>query len=57
VPFMAPELLVPHEHNKTDVTPTIQADVYAFGMVIFQVCGQYFWRLMFIYVISLGPYG
>ena len=38
--FMAPELLLPQKYGKKDGTPTTQADVYAFGLVIFQVCGQ-----------------
>jgi len=35
--FMAPELLVPREFQREDAIPTPQADIYAFGMVIFQV--------------------
>ena len=38
--FMAPELLVPKEFQKEGAIPTPQADIYAFGMVIFQVCEQ-----------------
>ena len=38
--FMSPELLVPSEFGFKDSSPTLQADVYAFGMVIFQVCGR-----------------
>ena len=38
--FMAPELLVPKEFQKEDAIPTPQADIYAFGSVIFQVCEQ-----------------
>jgi len=33
--FMAPELLVP---GNKKVKPTPLADIYAFGMTIFQVC-------------------
>jgi len=36
--FMSPELLVPEEFGKEDALPTPQADIYAFGLVIFQVC-------------------
>ena len=36
--FMSPELLVPSEFGSSDSIPTPQADIYAFGMVIFQVC-------------------
>ena len=55
-PFTAPELLVPQKYGKKNATPTTQADVYAFGLVIFQVCGQDFGRLLFVYVLSVGPY-
>jgi len=37
VQFMAPELLVPEEFGQKGAKPTPQADVYAFGLVIFQV--------------------
>ena len=37
-PFMAPELLVPSKFNLDKSTPTKEADVYAMGMVIYQVC-------------------
>ena len=36
--FMAPELLVPEKYGRQDAVPTMQADIYAFGLVIFQVC-------------------
>ena len=36
--FMSPELLVPSKFGFKDSIPTPQADIYAFGMVIFQVC-------------------
>ena len=35
--FMSPELLTPEEFGKEDAVPTPQSDVYAFGLVIFQV--------------------
>ena len=35
--FMAPEVLIPEEFGKKDAAPTPQSDVYAFGLVIFQV--------------------
>jgi len=38
--FMSPELLVPSKFGFQDSVPTPQADVYAFGLVIFQVCDQ-----------------
>jgi len=55
--FMAPELLVPEKYGKEDSIPTPQADIYAFGLVIFQVCEQYHGYLSFSYVLSLGPHG
>jgi serine/threonine protein kinase len=38
--FMSPELLVPSKFNTKDSVPTPQADIYAFGLVTFQVCEQ-----------------
>jgi len=35
---MPPELLVPGVFCKEDAVPTPQADIYAFGLVIYQVC-------------------
>jgi len=40
VRFMAPELLMPEKFGKEDSVPTPQADIYAFGLVIFQVREQ-----------------
>ena len=34
---MAPELLLPKRFNRTSAQPTKPADIYAFGMVIFEV--------------------
>ena len=36
--FMSPELLVPSKFGFKDAIPTPEADVYAFGLVTFQVC-------------------
>ena len=36
--FMSPELLVPSMFGLEDSLPTPQADIYAFGLVMFQVC-------------------
>jgi hypothetical protein len=36
--FMSPELLVPSKFGMKDSVPTPEADIYAFGLVIFQVC-------------------
>jgi len=38
--FTSPELLVPEEFGKKGSFPTPQADIYAFGLVIFQVCEE-----------------
>ena len=37
VAFMSPELLAPSKFGTEDSSPTGQADIYAFGLVIFQV--------------------
>jgi len=39
VTFMSPELLVPSRFGTKDLVPTPEADIYAFGLVIFQVRG------------------
>ena len=36
--FMSPELLVPSNFGMKDSIPTQEADIYAFGLLIFQVC-------------------
>ena len=38
--FMSPELLVPSKFGIENSIPTKGADIYAFGLVIFQVCAQ-----------------
>ena len=38
--FMAPELLVPSKFGFMDSVPTQKSDIYAFGLVIYQVCNQ-----------------
>ena len=35
--FMSPELLVPSNFGMKDSIPTQEADIYAFGLVTFQV--------------------
>jgi len=35
--FMSPELLIPDLFGKEGAAPTPQSDIYAFGMVIYQV--------------------
>ena len=36
--FMSPELLVPPKFGFAEAIPTPEADIYAFGLVIYQVC-------------------
>ena len=36
--FMSPELLMPSKFGSTESVPTLEADIYAFGLVIYQVC-------------------
>jgi len=38
ITFMSPELLVPEMYGMKGSKATPQADIYAFGMVIYQVC-------------------
>jgi serine/threonine protein kinase len=38
--FMSPELLIPSKFGRKDSVPTPEADIYAFGFVVFQVCEQ-----------------
>ena len=40
MPFMSPELLIPSWFGMKDSVPTPEADIYAFGLVIFQVREQ-----------------
>jgi len=40
VMFMSPELLVPSRFGFTESIPTPEADIYAFGLVIYQVCDR-----------------
>ena len=54
--FMAPELLVPSKFGANDSLPTTEADIYVFGIVIFQVHEQYFqkWEAK-ILILYPGP--
>ena len=38
--FMAPELLMPSYYGKKDSAPTPESDIYAFGLLMFQVRGK-----------------
>ena len=54
---MSPELLVPDVFGKKDSVPTPQADIYAFGLVIFQVCERVYRYWLALCILSPGPYG
>ena len=49
--FMSPELFVPSKFGLEDSVPTLEADIYAFGFVIYQVCEQGCGYLPSIYVV------
>ena len=49
--YMAPELLVPGKFGYTESVPTPEGDIYAFGLVIYQVCEQDRGHLPFIYIV------
>ena len=36
--FMSPELMMPSTYGMVNSVPTLESDIYAFGLVIFQVC-------------------
>ena len=50
--FISPELLAPSRFGKRESVPTPEADIYAFGMVIFQVCEQDPGCDLYIYTLS-----
>ena len=54
--FMSPELLMPTVLGMKDGVPTPEADIYAFGLVIFQVC-KLDWRIDRFILLCPGPYG
>ena len=51
--FMSPELLVPSRFGRKDSVPTPEADIYAFGLVIFQVHKQDCDCQPFAYIIQV----
>jgi serine/threonine protein kinase len=53
--FMAPELLAPSHYNLTSSTPTQEADIYAFGLVILQVIALHYLNLLVFLSVQLGP--
>ena len=51
--FMSPELLVPSKFGMKDLVPTPEADVYAFGLVVFQVCKHGRSHRLFSYFVQV----
>jgi len=51
--FTSPELLVPSKFGFRDSVPTPEADIYAFGLVILQVCEQAREYLPFNYIVQV----
>ena len=51
--FMSPELLVPSNFGFTESISTPEADIYAFGLVIYQVCEQDHGHLPFTHVVQV----
>ena len=51
--FMSPELLVPSNFGMDNSLPTPEADIYAFGLVIFQVCEQDWRHCGFSYFVQV----
>ena len=56
--FMPPELLVPSKFGLKVSLPTPEADIYAFGLVIYQVCERDRGYPLFTYILQIltgGP--
>lgn len=53
VTFMSPELLMPSVFGVKDPVPTLEADIYAFGLVLFQVCEKHGGYLLLAYTIQV----
>lgn len=51
--FMSPELLLPSAFGIKNPVPTPQADIYAFGLVILQVCSKYYGFLLVAYTVQV----
>ena len=51
--FMSPELLVPSLFNVKNAVPTTESDIYAFGLVIFQVCAEHHVCLTLAYAVQV----
>ena len=48
--FMSPEIMVPSAFGKEDMTMTREADIYTFGLAIFQVSERDHEYLPFAYI-------
>ena len=53
VMFMSPELLMPEKFGFAEAVPTREADIYAFGLVIYQVREQDNDYLLFTYTVQV----
>jgi len=51
--FMSPELLVPSRFDLTESKPTPEADIYAFGLVVHQVCDHDRGHQPFTYIFQV----
>ena len=51
--FMSPELLMPENFGMTESVPTPEADIYAFGLVIYQVREHGGGYLSFTYIVQV----
>jgi len=51
--FMSPELLMPSKFGSTESVPTPEADIFAFGLVIYQVCDQDRDHSLFTYIFQV----
>ena len=51
--FMAPELLVPGKFGFAESIPTPETDIYAFGLVIYQVCEHGCGYPLFTYIFQV----
>ena len=51
--FMSPELLIPSLFNVKKAVPTTESDIYAFGLVIFQVCANHRVCLTLAYAVQV----
>jgi len=51
--FMSPELMIPSKFSFKDSLPTPESDIYAFGLVVFQVCEQDLEYLPSAYIVQV----